>query len=658
MKRLGWWRGVGALTFASRTGVALLVAVWLTAGCGSADSDSTASRSQCVPGHESCSCRAAGARCESGLRCLSGVCVSAGSGEGGQGTGEPSGDAGVSSGDAPGQTAGAGPDGGASSSGGAGNAGSGAVSTSGGSSETQGPDTDERYALGSITLGNTHAEGKSTSSGWISAYFAPDVQGAVAGCFEEVGPCRVARPPECQGCGDEQYCAFDENCSAVCRDRCTLACPNIDDFCYFDASGEPACGPLETFEAGTLRFTGIDPERTLEHPYSFTRMGDPLFDSGSEISVSATGAERAGFGPFEQSFAATELLESAFEGLSIEQVFTSDEDVTIRWQPGRRKISLSFSVSRDGGGAAVLTCDGDDASGSFSLPRSVLNDALSGRTLTRMDVALTRTRSDWFDGFSTVGSLRNAEVQSSGWLQLATQSVETVAVVACTASGYMGCGLDCVNLREDRAHCGGCGVACAPTDFGCIEGRCSKCDQYEIECGGECVYTDDNPAHCGTCGRRCSTTAVCESGQCVECEPGQMPCDGECLDITDESNCGGCNIECDTDETCVNGQCVAPADCPNGEFDCGADGCVDLSSDPAHCGDCGDPCPGDQVCAFGECQAPRWDCDTDLRGDGFCDCGCGSRDPDCSSASSSSCDSCWCENECDDVEPQDNSQCL
>ncbi|HEY3499132.1 MAG TPA: hypothetical protein VGK73_30790, partial [Polyangiaceae bacterium] len=55
----------------------------------------------------------------------------------------------------------------------------------------------------------------------------------------------------------------------------------------------------------------------------------------------------------------------------------------------------------------------------------------------------------------------------------------------------------------------------------------------------------------------------------------------------------------------------------------------------------------------------NWTCPESWYQDGACDCGCGSVDLDCADATSASCDFCQeCGPSCDDVDPDDNSQCL
>jgi hypothetical protein len=59
-------------------------------------------------------------------------------------------------------------------------------------------------------------------------------------------------------------------------------------------------------------------------------------------------------------------------------------------------------------------------------------------------------------------------------------------------------------------------------------------------------------------------------------------------------------------------------------------------------------------------QPPEWTCDASFRTDGVCDCGCGTRDPDCPDANASSCVWCWCGNgRCPGFEnPSKNWECL
>lgn len=116
----------------------------------------------------------------------------------------------------------------------------------------------------------------------------------------------------------------------------------------------------------------------------------------------------------------------------------------------------------------------------------------------------------------------------------------------------------CVDLAQDPAHCGECGVSC-DGDKRCVSGVCrASCLAPTTECGLQCVDTQSNPAHCGACGRECGDNAICREGSCVPlCTSGEL-CAGACVDTqTSALHCGACDRRCPAGLSCVRGQCMA-----------------------------------------------------------------------------------------------------
>ncbi|MEM9190527.1 MAG: hypothetical protein AAGF12_15185 [Myxococcota bacterium] len=74
------------------------------------------------------------------------------------------------------------------------------------------------------------------------------------------------------------------------------------------------------------------------------------------------------------------------------------------------------------------------------------------------------------------------------------------------------CGGTCVDLETDPAHCGGCGIGCAPGEP-CRGGVCG-CEAQETACGGNCVDVRSDPQHCGACGNVCAAGTPCVGGRC------------------------------------------------------------------------------------------------------------------------------------------------
>lgn len=141
-----------------------------------------------------------------------------------------------------------------------------------------------------------------------------------------------------------------------------------------------------------------------------------------------------------------------------------------------------------------------------------------------------------------------------------------------------------INLSgPSEAHCGSCGVQCAPGEQCGVDRAAPGPPSFECLCrSGEtkcaesgasitCANLDIDPGNCGACGRRCArggllhAIAVCRAGSCaVACDPGWMDCNGfegdgcETNVRQDPANCGACGHECDggVSQACVAGSCV------------------------------------------------------------------------------------------------------
>ncbi|OJY29051.1 MAG: hypothetical protein BGO98_42415 [Myxococcales bacterium 68-20] len=147
----------------------------------------------------------------------------------------------------------------------------------------------------------------------------------------------------------------------------------------------------------------------------------------------------------------------------------------------------------------------------------------------------------------------------------------------------------CETSMVSNDSCGACGRACAPGQqcvldmdgrpfCACEDDGLTFCQQL-VQNGvpkGECVDVKSNVRHCGGCFVACTATtssnerATCDYGQCsVVCVDGQADCNGARSDgcevdtRSDPHNCGGCGITCDLSigQACVAGKCVvAPCD--------------------------------------------------------------------------------------------------
>ncbi|MBX3211232.1 MAG: hypothetical protein KF850_04305 [Labilithrix sp.] len=147
----------------------------------------------------------------------------------------------------------------------------------------------------------------------------------------------------------------------------------------------------------------------------------------------------------------------------------------------------------------------------------------------------------------------------------------------------------CETSTVTNDNCGGCGRACAAgqqcvLDSGgqafcaCPDDDLTFCQQA-VSSGvpmGECVDVKSNVRHCGGCLVACTATtannerAACDYGTCtVVCVDGNADCNGAASDgcevdtKSDPHNCGGCGVACDLSigQACVAGKCVvAPCD--------------------------------------------------------------------------------------------------
>ena len=87
--------------------------------------------------------------------------------------------------------------------------------------------------------------------------------------------------------------------------------------------------------------------------------------------------------------------------------------------------------------------------------------------------------------------------------------------------GEIACNGACVDPLLDHDHCGGCGVACGPTQV-CAGGACADtCAAPRTACGGLCVDATSDPDHCGTCGVPCAS-GICLDGSCVGSVAGHV----------------------------------------------------------------------------------------------------------------------------------------
>ena len=122
------------------------------------------------------------------------------------------------------------------------------------------------------------------------------------------------------------------------------------------------------------------------------------------------------------------------------------------------------------------------------------------------------------------------------------------------------------NCGECNENCDAEDTICCPDDIGSDM--------------GECVVMRDNPAHCGGCG------TVSEANLC-NVDDNELCCGLACADtLTDNDHCGGCNMPCAEGLDCCGGSCV---DLEEDELHCGQCGnqcdetlvcCTDSGTEP------------------------------------------------------------------------------
>jgi hypothetical protein len=201
-------------------------------------------------------------------------------------------------------------------------------------------------------------------------------------------------------------------------------------------------------------------------------------------------------------------------------------------------------------------------------------------------------------------------------------------------AGTMDCGGGCIDILNDRDHCGGC-TSCEQQGLGgatqCVAGKC-ECRPNAKECNKVCTYTDNDPVNCGACGSKIADATVACGGtaspNCIaplrECKPWGssygVTCPVKCVDTASEGNhCYRYEPPTTHYERCyLKGACVdhvCGGTCPKDRLECvsgmntnvepSVRSCVDGLHDPNHCGACNKRCVVGEVCAEGACKAYR-----------------------------------------------------
>ena len=214
-------------------------------------------------------------------------------------------------------------------------------------------------------------------------------------------------------------------------------------------------------------------------------------------------------------------------------------------------------------------------------------------------------------------------------------------------------------LLNTVPNCGGCGMACSPSNLtahcsapGNCDGACNAgfldCDIDKRTNGCE-INGQTDPVNCGSCAGACSTNNIsraCTVGNCTgacnanwdDCNANKRTdgCEKQITGVgaTDVSNCGACARVCSANhvaQLCTSGICNGA--CATNFGDCNsnkqADGCeVQITGvgavDVSNCGACGTVCSTNHVtaacaagsCSAGTCAAGYDDCNANKQTDG------------------------------------------
>ncbi len=202
--------------------------------------------------------------------------------------------------------------------------------------------------------------------------------------------------------------------------------------------------------------------------------------------------------------------------------------------------------------------------------------------------------------------------QSCGGCDVACGPSQVCDGGTCAAScsgGKENCGGACADLMTDTQHCGSCEAACTQVANSlpvCAAGSCTlACTSGFLDCNGKLADgCEINPSvdikNCGACGTKCVAGEICSSGLCeLTCGGGTTKCGEQCVDTnTDENNCGECGKPCESGQNCIAGLC--DLNCGGGTTKCNG-ACVQLAIDPNNCGSCGNACGPTSDCLAGVC---------------------------------------------------------
>lgn len=392
-------------------------------------------------------------------------------------------------------------------------------------------DTEPPHARGIITLGETVSATTVTGVPYINATFVPDyVADEGVQCGAEIDGCFVAAVPTCATpCEYGETCTFGDACQAVCQAPCDLACAAGEE-CYFPLPGVPGCKQLETFDAGTLSFSGTTVPVTLYPPYVLPPgVTDPLSIPGSDVTVTASGAVGAGLDAFTATMTTAPPLVADLETLTTGEAFGT-QAMPLSWVAGAATDQMHVVLGvQTATGTATVQCKTADT-GSFAVPRTAINSAIGVEEPLSMTVTLERRSSTLTKGLQTKGELLEQTVQAAAWVELVSASATSTSVAACGV-GQSACGTECISTDYDELNCGECGNVC---DVGetCDLGVCGGATTGGDGGGGACCVASASPG--------CADAAV----QACVCAVDSYCCatawDSSCVTQVTTSACGVC----------------------------------------------------------------------------------------------------------------------
>jgi hypothetical protein len=407
--------------------------------------------------------------------------------------------------------------------------------------------SDPPHALGTITLGEAHVAG-GTSSPIVAASFVPDSSMSKS-CTTTIAGCQIPMIPTCDGrsgpaCKMDEICTLDSSCAATCQKPCSMTCPTGQE-CYYPTPTVQACRMIETFDAGALAFSGTTTPLTLYPPYSIAGEGAGApFLAGASIEVQGSGATVAGFDRFDETFKATTFIQTvpSLSSLSSTQIWGAGS-IPVGWLPGSDSILVGVT-----GALGAASCPADDASGHFDIPRQVVTAVTGAAGASSLSISVTRQRVETKKDAKTKGTLSTATVQPVGFLQLTTSSTESASFAGCGA-GYAMCAQGCVDVTSSATDCGSCGHACPSGEYcsgGVCYGTSNGCSAGYTLCGGVCVNTSTSPTNCGYCGNVCASGSTCSAGQCT----GSSSTCSQCESSAESGTCAKQYTACVNDSQC------------------------------------------------------------------------------------------------------------